>query len=64
MKLIMAPSAVELRLRKISRRLAQDLVCLTQLANLTFERLDALALVGCRTKAQALVALGLAHPGV
>src|SRR5437868_10673494 len=55
-------SAVELRQGKIRRCLAQDLVRLAQLAVLAFERLDALALVRCRPRPDALVTLSLPHP--
>src|SRR5919205_3994335 len=55
--------AVELRLGKIRRRLAQDLVGLTQLAHLALQRADPLTLVRARTGALSSVALHLAHPG-
>src|SRR6201990_2909216 len=54
--------AVELRLGKICRRLPQDLVRLAQLAVLALERLDALALVRCRSGPDALVTPRLPHP--
>ena len=54
--------AVELRHGKIGRRLAQDLVGLSQFADLALQRLDSLALVRRRTGPLALIALGLAHP--
>src|ERR1700758_2644564 len=53
--------AVELRLGKICRRLPQDLVRLAQLTVLTLERLDPLALFGCRTRSKTLVTFGLPH---
>src|ERR1700747_3515235 len=53
--------AVELRLGKICRRLPQDLVRLAQLTVLTLERLDPLALFGCRTRSRTLVTVGLAR---
>src|SRR5690242_20097388 len=54
--------AVELRHRKIGAGLPQDLVGLAQLAVLSFQRLDALALVRGRPGPQTLVALGLSDP--
>src|SRR4051812_19791493 len=62
MKAIRLGPAVELRHRKIGRRLAQDLVGLAQLAVLTLERLDPLALLRARASPQAPITLGLANP--
>src|SRR6201984_329820 len=50
--------AVELRLGKICRRLPQDLIRLAQLTVLALERLDTLALFGCRTRPKTLVTFG------
>src|SRR4029077_15245014 len=52
----------ELRHRKIGRGLAQDLVGLAQLAVLTLQRLDPLALLRGRASPQAPITLGLANP--
>ena len=49
-------------MRKIGRRLAQDLVGLAQLTVLALQRLDPLAFVRGRPGPQALVALGLPDP--
>src|SRR5919205_1720335 len=55
-------AAVELRHRKISRGLAEDLVGLPQLADLPLQRLEARALIRRQPGAQTLVALGLSDP--
>lgn len=55
-------AAVLLRRRKISRRLAQDLIGLPQLAVLPLQRLDPLALIRRRATAGARVALRQADP--
>lgn len=54
-------AAVELCLSKIRRRLAQDLVGLRQLANLTLQGLHPLALVAGHAKSLPRLALGPAH---
>src|SRR5512132_1919337 len=54
--------AVELRLGKISRRLAQNFVRLPELSNFTLQRLDPLPLLARRTRTQPLIPLGLADP--
>ncbi|GGZ16996.1 hypothetical protein GCM10011614_34510 [Novosphingobium colocasiae] len=54
--------AVELRLGKISRRLAQYLVGLPQLANLSFERLHLVGNLGRDTRPLAAVDLSRLHP--
>src|SRR3954452_22045489 len=51
-----------IRHRKIRRRLPQDLIGLPQLADLTLQRLDALALLRRRARPLAHVALSLPHP--
>src|SRR5690606_18310151 len=55
-------AAVELRLGKIRRCLAQDLVGLPQLAYLALERLHPRPLVRRQARAQPLVTLGPTHP--
>src|SRR5690606_4967703 len=55
-------AAVELRLGKIRRCLAQDLVGLPQLAYLALERLHPHPLVRRQARPQPLVTLGTAHP--
>src|SRR5208283_5202771 len=54
--------AVELRHRKISACLAQDLIGLTQFAVFSLERLDPLALIRRRARASARIALRVANP--
>ena len=54
--------AVELRLRKICRRLAQDLVGLPQLADLAFERLHLVSDFSWNARPLAAADLSLLHP--
>ncbi|GJE15017.1 hypothetical protein FOHLNKBM_6094 [Methylobacterium longum] len=58
----MTEPAVELRRRKILRRLPQDLVGLPEFAVLALQRFDPLALVRRRAGPLALIPLGLANP--
>ena len=54
---------VEFRLRKISRRLVQDLIRRAQLANFTFPGLDPIPFLRGHTILHATIFLGpLAHP--
>src|SRR6185436_7912833 len=55
-------SAVELRLGKISRRLAQDLVGLPELPVLALQRLQAIDHIGRSTRSLAAVDLSLLDP--
>src|ERR1700712_5498175 len=54
--------AVELRHRKIRRRLAQNLIGLAEFAHLALQGLDALTIIAGWTNPQPLVALRLTHP--
>src|SRR5690606_23336233 len=56
------PISVELRLSKICRRLAQNLIGLTQLADLAFQRLELVGDLGRNTGTLAAVDLRLLHP--
>jgi len=58
----MPAEGVELRLGKICRCLAQDLVGLTQLAVLALQGLDPIAVLGRGTGPQPLITRGPAHP--